>query len=125
MFTKPSEKADLDAKFHNLEQFVKANKLPEIKAFIDQEKERNKYNWNENNIIKCAVRDAVLAGQVEVVRLFLEERFGIDTDVHIDNSRTKQPLFFLIENVQIIKHPHPFPPRKNRSGRGEFTANFQ
>lgn len=69
-------KKPVDSDLANLSNLVKDNKFDEIKDIVRRAKAKGwKWKWDDKRYVECAVRDAILLGQIGMVRFFLNEGF--------------------------------------------------
>lgn len=116
-----------------LENLVKANQLDEIKEIVWKAKSIRDWQWyrSDEDYVECAVRDAILLGQIETVRFFLEEDLSPNTHCYEpgSTSRAVYPLIsFAVEsgNLTLVKllveHGATVSPRDDYFNKGDDSA---
>jgi ankyrin repeat protein len=95
-------------KLDDLPALLRLNRLDEIRAIIQDVKAVDKMKWQDKDIVKHTVMDAVISGNMAALELFLAEGFVPNCSVDLNptrKGRVKPIVYFaaITNNLPMVK----------------------
>ena len=126
--SKESPKAGLA----KLSELVLAGKLADIKNLVADAKASKgwQWHWSDEKYVECAMRDAILSGQIEVLRLFLAEGMSGDAWAYEkeNHGSIKKLIAFASQKGDLatvellVEHHADIKPRNEYYKRGDDSG---
>lgn len=105
--TREQDKKIAQSNLAKLEELVKSNNLDEIKKNVTEAKQAMDWEWKHDKSVGIAAREAILLGQLETLRVFLEAGMYASEYVYVHgNSGGIMPLIHFAAksgNLEMVK----------------------
>jgi ankyrin repeat protein len=100
-------RAPVDYLPSRLSRFIAQNNLDEIKIIVQLLKNENDWGWqhDRDSLVNNAVRDLIIAGNIEMVRYFIKQGFKVDARVYPQGQKSGRvyPLIYFAVNANDLK----------------------